>query len=52
MPLRYQIDESTLEVIGTPRYLDPEAAAEGIAIVEAQGGAPAQSEAVACRSSR
>lgn len=45
VPLRYQIHESTLGVIGQPRYLDPQAAADGIAIVEAQGSAPVQAEA-------
>jgi 2,3-bisphosphoglycerate-dependent phosphoglycerate mutase len=40
VPLRYEIDDATLEVAQRPGYLDPKAAAEGIAVVAAQGGAP------------
>ncbi len=39
VPLRYEIDPDTLDSTDIPRYLDPAAAAEGIAIVEAQGRA-------------
>jgi 2,3-bisphosphoglycerate-dependent phosphoglycerate mutase len=41
VPLTYEIDEATLDVTAPGRYLDPVAAAEGIASVAAQGGGTA-----------